>query len=46
MTPASLEPAIPASERLQAHVLDRTANEIGLANLHRLAYHRKKNNTY
>jgi hypothetical protein len=30
MPPAGFEPAIPASEQLQAHPLDRAANEIGL----------------
>ena len=31
MPPAGFEPAVPASERPQAHVLDRTAIEIGTA---------------
>jgi len=46
MPPAGFEPAIPASERPQAHTLDRAANGIGYLNFtghslyHHMYYHK------
>jgi hypothetical protein len=33
MLPVEFEPAIPASEHLQTHALDRTATGIGVINI-------------
>ena len=46
MLPAGFEPAIPVSESLQTHDLDRTATGIGVLNIYRTNMYRQTQYTF